>query len=217
MDWHAWAPEQIADELPRLIAEAEAHFDRLPAEHADKNRAALAALRERPIGADELPAPSRGELAVLGLALSALGHQRASPGQHAAALELFQAAHELFRAINAGLRPSRLMHQALANGLRARAACDVAGVRSGDGDAGRLRADLRAMVAAAWGGLPGQVALQVDELVLHELERVRGELEASPAEHDRFVRANLRPVLELELPSRLEAVRAGWLGLGEGV
>jgi hypothetical protein len=217
MDWHAWAPEQLANELPDLVAEAESRFGELPVEHAEKNRAALDALRERPLRPDELPAPSRGELAVLGLALSALGHQQANAGEHAGAVERFRAAHELFRAINVGLRPSRLMHQALANALRARAVRDVAALRLGDGDASRLRTDLRAMVAEAWGDLPGPVALQVDETVLAELERARAELEATPTEHDRLVRANLRTVLELELPSRLEEVRAGWLAIGDRV
>jgi hypothetical protein len=215
--WHAWAPEQLAARLPGLIAEVESRFDELPAAHTAKNRAALAALHARPIPADELPAPGRGELAVLGLALSALGHQRANVGQHAGALEHFQAAHELFRAINVGLRPSRLMHQALGNALRARAAVAAAGAGGGDGDAGSLRADLRAAVMDAWGDLPGPLALQVDETVLNELERARVDLEADLAEHERFVRANLRSVLELELPSRLEAVRARWLSLGERV
>src|SRR4029077_18339280 len=129
----------------------------------------------------------RGELAVLGLALSALAHQHVNVDEHALGLELFWSAHELFRAINVGLRPSRLMHQALANALRARAAGEVCLARDGDGDAAALSAELRGRVVRAWGELPGPVALQIDETILAELERARVELEPRPTEHDRFV------------------------------
>src|SRR5262245_359102 len=218
VEWPLWSAEQIVEALPGLVDVVEVHLADLPAEHLEKNRAAVELLKEEVLGTAQIRDGSRSrDLTTLGFALDVLGRRAAREGEIDEALRLFQAAHELFRRANPLMHATRPMRQALGNAVRALVTDQVARCRRGEADARAVRATLAAFVSSAWGTVPTQVALAVDEMILLELERARLAAEGDPEARDRLVEANIEAVLELEVPTRLERIRRDWEDIGERI
>jgi hypothetical protein len=216
IEWRLWSPEQIVDALPGLLALVESRPDDFPAEHRDKNAAAVQALRADP------PSPAQvrdgscsRDLTTLGFALDVLGRRTARTGEPREALRLFQAAHELFRRGNPLVRATKPMRQTLGNALRVLVAEEVGRARSGETHASAIRETLQGFVTVAWGFIPPQLGLELDEMLLLELERVRAAAEGDPAVQERLVRENIETVLTLEVPTRLEWIRRKWEEVAE--
>jgi hypothetical protein len=218
VDWSLWSAEQIAEALPGLVAAVEARLPDLPAEHLEKNRAAVQALRADPPGPGQIKDASRSrDLTTLGFALDVLGRRAARDGELAEALRLFQAAHELFRRAKPLMHATRPMRQVLGNAVRAVVVDQVARCRRGETDVRTVRAAIAAFVRSAWGTVPTQMALAVDEMVLLELERARLAVESDAEARDRLVQDHVEAVLELEVPTRLERIQRDWQAIGERV
>jgi hypothetical protein len=216
--WPLWSAEQIVEALPDLVAVVEIHLPDLPLEHLEKNRAAVEVLKGDIPGTAQVRDGSRsGDLTTLGFALDVLGRRAARDGDHGEALRLFQAAHELFRRGNPLMRATRPMRQTLGNAVRALLVDQVSRCQRGDTDVRAVRAAVTAFVSSAWGTVPTQVALAVDEMILLELERARLAAENDPALRDHLVQANVEAVLELEVPTRLQRIRRDWEDIGERV
>jgi hypothetical protein len=218
LEWPLWSADQIAEALPELVALVEARLSDLPVEHLEKNQGAVEALRGAPPGPAQIRDGSRGrDLTTLGFALDVLGRRAAREGDLGEALRLFQGAHELFRRATPLMRATRPMRQTLGNAVRALVVGEVARCRQGDTDVRAVRASLAAFVGSAWGAMPTQVALAVDEMILLELERARLATESDPEARDRLVEAHVEAVLELEVPTRLERIRRDWEDIGQRV
>jgi hypothetical protein len=218
VEWPLWSAEQIVEILPGLVALVEAHLSDLPLEHLEKNRSAIQTLKGDPPGPAQVRDGSRSrDLTTLGFALDVLGRRAAREGELDEALRLFQAAHELFRRANPLMRATRPMRQTLGNAVRALAADQIGRCRQGETDVRAVRAALASFVSSAWGAVPTQVALGVDEMILLELERARLAAEADPEARDRLVRDNIEAILDLEVPTRLERIRRDWEDIGERV
>jgi hypothetical protein len=178
-EWHLWSAEEIVAELPALVSEVEASLDEFPEEHRQKNRSAVEALRaSSPIVPQIRDGTRSRDLVTLGFALDVLGRRAARDGEIDRSLGLFRGAHEMFRSGNPLLRPTKPMRQTLGNALRVLALSEVDRIRSGETTAGALRRTLHDLVTSAWGAVPPQHALNLDELLLSELERVRAGGEA---------------------------------------
>jgi hypothetical protein len=218
VEWPLWSAEQIVDALPGLVAVVEIHLQDLPPEHLEKNRAAVEILKGDAPGSAQVRDGSRSrDLTTLGFALDVLGRHAARDGDLGEALRLFQAAHELFRRASPLLHATRPMRQVLGNAVRVLVTDQVARCRRGDADVRAVRAALAAFVSSAWGAIPAQVALAIDETILLELERARLAAESDPEARDRLVRENIEAVLELEVPTRLERIRRDWEDIGERI
>jgi NYN domain len=218
VEWSLWSAEQIVEALPALIAIVELHLEDLPPEHLEKNRAAVDVLKGDAPGTTQVRDGSRGrDLTTLGFALDVLGRRAARDGELDEALRLFQAAHELFRRANPLMHATRPMRQTLGNAVRALVTDQVARCRQGDTDARTVRAALGTFVRSAWGTLPTQMALAIDEMILLELERARLTAEGDPETRDRLVQTNIEAILELEVPTRLERIRRDWEDMGARV
>ena len=174
VEWSLWSTEQIAEALPGLVAVVEIHLHDLPPEHLEKNRAAIEVLKGAVLDSAQVRDGSWGrDLTTLGFALDVLGRRAARNGELDEALRLFQAAHELFRRANPLMHATRPMRQALGNAVRALVTDQVGRCRHGSADVRGVRTALAAFVSSAWGTMPTQVALAIDELILLELERAR--------------------------------------------
>ena len=218
VEWSLWSAEQIAEALPGLVAVVEVHLPDLPPEHLEKNRTAVEILKGDSPGAAQVQDGSRGrDLTTLGFALDVLGRRAVRDGELGEALRLFQAAHELFRRANPSMHATRPMRQTLGNAVRALVTDQVARCRQADADVRAVRAALAAFVRSAWGTVPTQVALAIDEMILLELERARLAAESDPEARDRLVQGNIEAVLELEVPTRLERIRRDWEDIGERI
>jgi hypothetical protein len=218
VEWPLWSAEEIAEALPHLVAVVEIHLADLPAEHLEKNRTAIDVLKGAALDAPQVRNGSWGrELTTLGFALDVLGRRAARDGDLSEALRLFQAAHELFRRANPLMHATRPMRQALGNAVRALVTDQVARCRNGTADVRGVRSNLAAFVNSAWGTMPAQVALAIDEMILLELERARLASESDPAARDRLIQENIEAVLELEVPTRLERIRRDWAEIGERI
>src|SRR6185295_18004816 len=171
VEWPLWSAEEIAEALPHLVAVVEIHLPDLPAEHLEKNRDAIEVLKGATLDAPQVRNGSWGrDLTTLGFALDVLGRRAARDGDLTEALRLFQAAHELFRRANPLMHATRPMRQALGNAVRALVTDQVARCRTGTADVRGVRTALGAFVSSAWGTMPTQVALAIDEMILLELE-----------------------------------------------
>jgi hypothetical protein len=218
LEWHFWSAEHLAEVLPDLVQTVAARLEEFPEEHREKNRAAVQSLKDAPPDAPQIRDGSRTrELVTLGFALDVLGRRTAAAGGVAEALPLFQAAHEMFRGGNPLLRATQPMRQTLSNALKAMVLEEVARCQSGETTAAAIRETAEAFLRSAWGTLPPQLSLGVNEMLLLELERIRAAGEADPAFHERIIRDNIEAVLAMELPTRLEKVRRHWEGLGQQV
>ena len=218
VEWPLWSADQIVEALPGLVALVETRLLDLPVEHREKNQGAVETLKADPPGPAQVRDGSRGrDLTTLGFALDVLGRRAAREGDLREALRLFQGAHELFRRASPLMRATRPMRQTLGNAVRALVVDEVARCRQDDTDVRAVRATLAAFVGSAWGAMPTQVALAVDEMILLELERARLAAESDPEARDHLVRAHVEAVLELEVPTRLERIRRDWEDLGERV
>ncbi len=218
VEWSLWSAEQIVEALPDLVAVVEVHLPDLPAEHLEKNRAAVEVLKADAPGAAQIRDGSRSrDLTTLGFALDVLGRRAAREGELGEALGFFQAAHELFRRASPLMHATRPMRQALGNAVRALVTDQVARCRRGEADVRAVRAALAGFVSSAWGTVPTQIALAVDEMILLELERARLAAESDPDARDRLVQTNIEAVLELEVPTRLERIRRDWEDIGERI
>ena len=218
VEWSLWSTEQIAEALPGLVAVVEIHLHDLPPEHLEKNRAAIEVLKGAVLDSAQVRDGSWGrDLTTLGFALDVLGRRAARNGELDEALRLFQAAHELFRRANPLMHATRPMRQALGNAVRALVTDQVGRCRHGSTDVRGVRTALAAFVSSAWGTMPTQVALAIDEMILLELERARLGAEADPAARDRLIQENIEAVLELEVPTRLERIRRDWADIGERI
>ncbi|PYM61224.1 MAG: hypothetical protein DMD79_13410, partial [Candidatus Rokuibacteriota bacterium] len=196
----------------------EARFEELPSEHYEKNREALDALTAEPPAPAQIRDGSKSlHLGTVGFALDVLGRRAARAGDQAESLRLFQAAHELFRRGNPLLRATRPMRQTLGNALRVLVAEEVRRCRAGETHAGAIREALHAFVVSAWGTVPPQLALSINELIVIDLERLRAGIEEDPELEEALVRDNIEALLGLEMPTRLERVRRQWEEIAERV
>ena len=217
VEWSPWSAEQIAEALSGLLGLVEAHLPDLPPEHLEKNRTAVEVLKGNVPDAAQIRDGSRSrDLSTLGFALDVLGRRASRDGDLTEALRLFQAAHELFRRANPSMHATRPMRQTLGNAVRALLADQITSCRRGDTDLRTVRAALAAFVKSAWGTVPTQMALAIDEMILLELERARL-AESDPETRDRLVRDNIEAILELEVPTRLERIRRDWETIGERI
>jgi hypothetical protein len=217
VEWPLWSAEQIAEALPELLAVVQVHLPDLPLEHLEKNRAAVEALKGDTPAAQIRDGSRSRDLTTLGFALDVLGRRAARDGELEQALRLFQAAHELFRRANPSMHATRPMRQTLGNAVRALVSDQIARCRRGDTDARAVRAAITTFVRSAWGTIPTQVALAIDEMILLELERARLAAESDPLARDRLVQDNIEAVLALEIPTRLERIRRDWEDIGERI
>ncbi|MGH7264193.1 MAG: hypothetical protein ACREMB_04960, partial [Candidatus Rokuibacteriota bacterium] len=218
IDWRFWSAEQIVEALPDLLATVESRLDEFPEEHREKNRAAVVSLTTDPPPTAHVRDGSRSrDLVTLGFALDVLGRRTAAQGDVAESLRLFRAAHEMFRGGNPLLRATQPMRQTLGNALRVVVRHEGARIRAGETTAGVVREALHAFVTGAWGGLPAQLVLEIDEMLLGELERARAAAADDVALEERLARENIETVLAMEIPTRLEEVRRRWAELGERV
>jgi len=218
IEWRFWSAEQVVDALPELIRTVESRLEAFPDEHREKNQGAVESLSA------DLPTPTQvrdgsrsRDLGTLGFALDVLGRRSARNDDIEESLRLFQAAHEMFRRGNPLVRASKPMRQTLGNAVKVLVAEEVARCRVGETTAGAIRDALQAFVTSAWGFVPPQLALVIDELLLMELERVRAAGEGDPDLQERIVRDNIETLLALEIPTRLERVRRRWEEIGEHV
>ncbi|HXU45833.1 MAG TPA: hypothetical protein VN783_09920, partial [Thermoanaerobaculia bacterium] len=217
-EWHLWSHDELVNSLPSLLDLVEANLDALGDEHRGKNLAALESLRDSPPSLLQLRDGARShDLYTLAFALDLLGRKKAASGLYEESLQLFRAAHELFRGGNAALRATQQMRQALTNALRVIVPLEVAKAFLGETDAGDIRDRVERLIVSAWGTVPPQLSLTLNETLLTELERKRAEAEQDVALHERFVRDNIETVLVIEIPSRLEAVREKWEEIGQHV
>jgi hypothetical protein len=218
LEWHLWSAEQIVDALPDLVATIESRLDDFPEEHREKNHDAVLSLREAPPTPSQIRDGSRSrELVTLGFALDVLGRRTAGAGEVAEGLRLFQAAHEMFRGGNPLVRATQPMRQTLSNALKVLVLHEVGRCQAGETDAGAIQEAVLTFVRSAWGIVPPQLLLGVNELLLSELERIRAAGEGDAAFHERIVRDNIEPVLAMEIPTRLERIRRQWEEIGQEV
>src|SRR3990172_7945386 len=218
LEWHFWSAEQIVGALSDLVATAESRLEEFPEEHREKNQAAVQSLRDAPPTALEIRDGSRSrELVTLGFALDVLGRRTAAADRVDESLRLFQAAHEMFRGGNPLLRATQPMRQTVSNALRALVGYEVTRCQAGETTAAAIREEVEALVRWAWGLVPPQLLLGVNELLMNELERIRAAGEADPAFHERIIRDNIEAVLAMEIPTRLEKVRRRWGEIGREV
>jgi len=201
----------------RFIFTLDSNLEIMPSEYRDKNRALIQSLSASPVSVDQIHDGSRKpELIPLAYALDTCGREAAKRGHPAEGLELLQAAHEIFRN-STNMRPSREMRQVVQNAVRI-----VFGLRkvhavSGETDAGMIRDELQKFVISAWGSLPSQVIIEIDEMILDGFENSRRAQEDDASFHERFVRDNIEAILGLEIPRRLEKVRKHWEEIGEHI
>jgi len=218
IEWQLWSVEQIAKALPDLTAKFEAHFEEFPEEYRDKNQAVIDSLKANPPTAVQVRDGSRNwDLVALGFALDALGRRASQNGDVEDSLKLFQAAHELFRSGNPALRPTKSMRMVLVDALRVMLTRQIALIKEGETDAGQVLDGLNSFVTSAWGQIPPQLSLSINEMLLTDLERVRVTGEDDSTFHDRFVRNNIETVLGIEIPTRLERIRERWEDIAEHV
>ncbi|HEV8308165.1 MAG TPA: hypothetical protein VGW35_10900 [Methylomirabilota bacterium] len=218
IEWHFWPAEQLVDALPELVATVESRLPEFPEEHREKNRAAVESLRADPPTAAQVRDGSRSrDLVTLGFALDVLGRRIASAGHIEASLRLFQAAHEMFRGGNPLVRATKPMRQTLGNALKVLVLDEMARIRAGEVTAGAVHERLQALVTSAWGVVPPQLALGINEMLLTDLERVRAAGEDDPVFQERMIRDNIETVLAMEIPTRLEKVRKRWEEIGAQV
>jgi hypothetical protein len=215
LEWHFWSAEQIVEALPDLLAAVESRLAEFPDEHREKNRTAVESLRaESPTPAQIRDGSRSRDLVTVGFALDVLGRRVGAAGDIAESLRLFEAAHELFRGSNPLLRATKPMRQTVSNALRVLLLHETARSRTGEATAATVRDRLHGLVASAWGTVPPQLALTINELILTELERIRAAAESDPALLERLVRDNIESVLGMEIPTRLERLRRQWEELG---
>ncbi|MGH7318979.1 MAG: NYN domain-containing protein [Candidatus Rokuibacteriota bacterium] len=218
IEWRLWSPEQIVEALPDLVGTVESRLTESPLEHREKNQAAIESLKATPPTPTQVRDGSRSrELVTLGFALDVLGRRTAGNGHVEDSLRLFQAAHEMFRGGNPLLRATKPMRQTLGNALKVLVLHDITRARAGETNAGTIRDGLHAFVASAWGAVPPQLALGINEMILSELEQVRAAGEGDESFHERLIRDNIETVLAMEIPTRLEEIRRRWEEIGERV
>jgi hypothetical protein len=221
LEWHFWSAEQIVDALPDILATIESRLDDFPEEHREKNGAAVASLRAESPGPGQIRDGSRSrDLVTLGFALDVLGRRTAGAAGPAAldeSLRLFLAAHEMFRGGNPLLRATKPMRQTVSNAVKVFVLHELARCQAGETTAGAIAEAVHGFVRSAWGAVPPQLVLGVNEMLLSELERLRATGEADPAFHERIVRDNIETVLAMDVPTRLEPVRRRWEEVGQQV
>lgn len=218
LDWSLWTAETIAVSLDGLVSEVESRLSEFSEEHRENNQAVVRSLRARLPSSEEIRQRTRTrELVILAYALDVLGRREAAQGNIDDSFRLFQSAHELFRATNASIRLTKQMRQEVANALRAVISGEGEHARNGQTDAEQIAELCRQFVASAWGSIPPQVDLMLNESLLAEIERVRRSLEDDSLAHESFVRANAQGVLSLEIPARQEGILEWWKRAAEHV
>ena len=181
LEWHFWSAEQIVDALPEILATIESRLDDFSEEHREKNQAAVASLRAEPPGPGHIRDGSRSrELLTLGFVLDVLGRRTAGAGTLDESLRLFQAAHEMFRGGNPLLRATKPMRQTVSNAVKILVLHELARCQAGETTAGVIVESVQGFVRSAWGTVPPQLILGVNEMLLSELERVRGRRGVGP-------------------------------------
>jgi hypothetical protein len=217
-EWHFWSAEQIVEALPDLIAILELRLAEFPDEHREKNRAAVESLKAEPPTPAQVRDGSRSrDLVTIGFALDVLGRRTAGAGEVEESLRLFEAAHEMFRGGNPLLRATKPMRQTLSNAVKVLLLHEVARTRTGETTAAAIQERLGGLITSAWGAMPPQLALGVNEVLLSELERIRQAAEDDPALQERIIRDNIESVLAMEIPTRLEPMRRQWEEIGARV
>ncbi len=219
VEWKPWSASQIVSNLPRLLNMVGAYLEDFPEEQREKYKAVVDSLRSKlPTAADIREGSREHELMKLGYALDFLGNicQR-NKQRIELILGCYQGAHELFRGGNPSLHPTKAMRQALTEAWRALLLDKMTQVKAGTIDAGAVHEQIKAFVASAWGYIPPQMAMNINEMTLNNLESIRAAGEDDQTFHEKFVRDNIETVLAMEVPTRLEKVQDLWLEKGEHV
>ena len=216
-EWHIWSEADINEALPGLISEVEKHLDIFSEEHFEKNAILINSLKQAVPSPQDIQNGSRGqELSALGFLLDILGRRQAKDDLQKG-LELLRAAHELFRSGRASLRPTSPMRQVVSNAVYILLLNGLTQARAGLTDAGTILDTLTSFVKAAWGGIPSQFALTINEKLLDGFERIRAGTESDGAFQEQFVRDNLETLLSLEVPAHLTTILDRWEEVGAHV
>ncbi|MBI3271366.1 MAG: NYN domain-containing protein [Planctomycetes bacterium] len=213
--WEFWSAEQILKKLPELIADVLARPDGFSPRDRDKNKAAAESLRERPPTDVEILRGRREDFRTLGYALDSLGRRPSADADER--LKFLHAAHEVLRAGNPARRPFAQMRRIVLDALTLLLQRELARARQGETDAGRIREALRGTVLAAWGFVPSQVELALNEALVRELEAARRAGEDDSSFHGAWLRENIQTVLSVRLPAALEGTRRRWVEVGRHV
>ncbi|HEU5199763.1 MAG TPA: hypothetical protein VFU32_09005, partial [Ktedonobacterales bacterium] len=217
--WRMWTAERIVEELPGLLTKVERHREAFPEEYQEKNREAVDALRTSPPTLAEIREKTRRqELSTLGFALDLLARRVISEQEVEERLNLFQAAHELFRSVNIAPHHSKPMRQVVTDALQVVLNSEVARIKAGETDAGVVHEAIKALVLSAWDYIPPQLALSINGQLLIELERIRAEGENDGAfDEQKLIRDNIEAVAALEVPQQLAAIQDRWLDIANHV
>ncbi|MBC8030147.1 MAG: hypothetical protein H7Z16_08540 [Pyrinomonadaceae bacterium] len=217
-DWRPLSTEELMGSIPGLIERVESSLEDFPAEHQEKNLTAIEALKKGAPTSAEIEDPSKnGNLVTLAFAVEQLARILAKSATPEQSLALFRSAHEIFRATISSTGPNKQMRQVLPAALRTLIMTEIERVRTGETDAGLVHENLNNIVSSAWGTIPPQLALMINEILLSELERVRSTIEKDKALHERFITDNIESVLSLEVPQRLAEVQDRWEEIGAHV
>lgn len=216
--WSSWDHQKIVDSLPNLVAVIDSNTQIFSAEYHEKNRSAITSLTNQPLQLDELRDDARHrELTAIGFALDICGRRASQQGEINVALELLHASHEIFRCTNSAFKPSKPMRQVVENAIRIILRERIDQAKAGHFDAAELRDELGKFVIAAWGELPPQFALLIDEFLMTGLEEIRADQEDDSHFQETLVRTNIDTVLKLDIPTRLQGIRKRWEEIGQHI
>jgi hypothetical protein len=219
VEWKIWSAEQIASFLPRLLTMVETSREDFLPDQWQKNLVAVEALRKDPPSlVDIRNGVYLNHLTTIGIALDLLASNIVKRGGRLEqSMWLFQAAHELFRGGNVALHPNKHMRVVLNHAWKALLLDEIPHLRDGEITAGSVLDAINTFVTSAWGEVPSQLELSINETLLNDLEDVRLAGENDKEFYERFVRENIETVLALEVPTRLERIQDHWREIGEYV
>lgn len=218
IDWKIWSDQEICEELPNLLSLVESNLNQFGEGLREKNSAAVRSLQTNLPSPREISAGVRSnELVTLALALDRLARQLPEDSPLEKTISLFHGAHELCRGGNGALSPTKAMRHMVINAVRAVLIHAMPTAKKGETDADSVLEQSRSLVRAAWGNLPAQVDLFINEMILDEFEQVRIELESDQTLHAEFVKNNIEAIQTMEIPTRLESTRNKWIEIGQHV
>ncbi len=219
IEWKFWSAEQIVKALPRLLTMVDTSAEDFSQEHWEKNRIVIESLRTNlPSGSAIRDGSRTAELITLGFALDFLASKIVKrSGNLDECLRLFQAAHELFRGGNSSLHPTKPMRLALNDALKSIMHYEIVRIQTGEIVAESVLETINTFVISAWGYIPPQLVLNINEMMLTNLEETRRTGENDTIFHERFIRENIETVLAMEVPTKLEKIQEHWQDVGEHI
>lgn len=216
-EWKIWSKEKLANEIPSLLEEVLVNLDNFDEEKVRQNKPHIQALQEEFPTTDELNEGTRShELIALGFSIDHLARIAYKNNQFQKSLRLFQAAFEVFRCDDPAKR-TKEMRQTLLSAMNIIVSQQIELTKTNEIDANTALDRVRSFVSMAWGHIPPQLDLSINEMVLLETEKVRSENEDDTAFYERYIRDNVETVLTLEIPRRLENIQQQWKEAGEHI